>query len=96
MNHNQLKEKALSRKDVWEEYESLEPEFTLLREMLLARKETGLTQAEIAERMGTKPSAVTRLESSISEGKHSPSLSTIKKYAKAVGYHLEVHLVPNR
>lgn len=96
MNHNQLKEKALSRKDVREEYESLEPEFTLLREMLMARKATGLTQAEIAERMGTKPPAVTRLESSLSEGKHSPSLSTIKKYAKAVGYHLEVHLVPNR
>ncbi|MBC8345157.1 MAG: helix-turn-helix transcriptional regulator [Candidatus Marinimicrobia bacterium] len=96
MNHKQLKEKALKRKGVFEEYTSLEPEFTLLREMLLARKKTGLSQAAIAERMGTKPPAITRLESSLSGGKHSPSLSTIKKYAKAIGYHLEVHLVQNQ
>ncbi|MBN1184301.1 MAG: helix-turn-helix transcriptional regulator [Bacteroidales bacterium] len=93
MNHNSLKEKALLRKGVNAEYKSLEPEFTLLREMLLARQSAGLSQAQIAERMGTKPPAITRLESSLTSGKHSPSLATIKKYAEAVGYNLEIRLV---
>ncbi len=48
----------------------LKPEFTLLREMLLARQKAGLSQAQIAERMGTKSPSVTR---------HESSLDTIKK-----------------
>jgi len=96
MNHKELKEKALNKKNVYVEYESLEPEFSLLREMLLARKKTGMSQAQIAESMGTKSTAITRLEASLSGGKHSPSLATIKKYAKAVGYHLDIHLVENQ
>jgi transcriptional regulator with XRE-family HTH domain len=63
--------------------------------MLLARQKAGLSQAQIAERMGTKPPAVTRLESSLTSGKHSPSLATLKKYAEAIGYHLEIRLVQN-
>jgi len=50
----------------------------------------------LAERMGTKPPAVTRLESSLSSGKHSPSLATLRKYAEAVGCRLEVRLVRTR
>ena len=45
--------------------------------------------------MGTKPPAITRLESSLTSGKHSPSLATLKKYAQALGYHLEIRLVQN-
>ena len=93
MKHSELKEKALKRKGVNTEYKSLGPEFTLLRTMLLARKKAGLSQAQIAERMGTKPPAITRLESSLTSGKHSPSLATIKKYAEAIGCHLEIRLV---
>ncbi len=95
MKHSELKEKALKRKGVNTEYKSLELEFTLLRTMLLARKKAGLSQAQIAERMGTKPPAITRLESSLTSGKHSPSLATIKKYAEAIGCHLEIRLVQN-
>ena len=95
MNHNELKAKALKRTGVTNEYDALEAEFNLLREMLLARKEAGLSQAEIAERMGTKSPAVTRLESSLSSGKHSPSIATLKKYAQAVNCHLEIKLVHN-
>ena len=79
MNHNELKERALKRPSVNEAYEALEPEFTLLRDLLRARKRAGLTQAEIAKRMGTKPPAVTRLESTLTSGKHSPSIATLKK-----------------
>lgn len=95
MNHSELKEKALADKKVREAYDALEPEFSLLHEMLRARQNAGLSQAEIAERMGTKAPAVTRLESSLSSGKHSPSLSTLKKYADALDCHLEIKLVTN-
>jgi len=93
MNHKQLKEKVLSNELVREEYESLEPEFNLLREMLKARQDAGLSQADIADRMGTKPPAITRLESSLTSGRHSPSIATLKKYAEAVNCHLEIKLV---
>jgi len=93
MNHKQLKEKALDNELVRKEYESLKPEFDLLREMLKARQNAGLSQADIAERMGTKPPAITRLESSLTSGRHSPSIATLKKYAEAVDCHLEIKLV---
>ncbi|OGU09418.1 MAG: hypothetical protein A2075_00420 [Geobacteraceae bacterium GWC2_58_44] len=72
------------------------PEFVLLRELLLARQRSGLTQAEVAEKMGTKPPAVTRLETALSDQRHSPTIATLKKYAQAVGCKLEVHLVPSK
>jgi ribosome-binding protein aMBF1 (putative translation factor) len=75
-------------------YDELETEYTLLRELLLARQRSGLTQAEVAEKMGTKPPAVTRLETALSDNRHSPTIATLKKYAQAVGCKLEVHLVP--
>ncbi|MCK4560814.1 helix-turn-helix transcriptional regulator [bacterium] len=95
MKHDELKKKAMDIQNVKAEYEALEPEFTFLRAMLSARQKAGLTQADIAERMGTKPPAITRLESSLTSGKHSPSLATLKKYAQALGYHLEIRLVQN-
>jgi len=95
MSHNELKRKALKRSGVKAEYEALEPEFTLLKALLSARKEAGLSQAEIAKRMGTKPPAIARLESSLTSGKHSPSLATLKKYVAVLGYRLEIRLVQN-
>lgn len=77
-------------------YDALETEYALLRELLRARQQAGLTQAEVAEKMGTKPPAVTRLETSLSDSRHSPTIATLKKYARAVGCKLEVHLVPDK
>lgn len=93
MKHSDLKKKALQKKKVKAEYDALELEFTLLRELLKARQSAGLSQADIAKKMGTKAPAVTRLESSLTSGKHSPSISTLKKYAQALGCHLEIKLV---
>jgi ribosome-binding protein aMBF1 (putative translation factor) len=76
--------------------DELETEYALLREILLARQRSGLTQAEVAEKMGTKPPAVTRLETALSDCRHSPTIATLKKYAQAVGCKLEVHLVPTK
>lgn len=93
MKHSELKKKALKKKKVKVAYEALEPEFSLLRELLKARQKAGLSQTEIAERMGTKAPAVTRLESALTTGKHSPSIATLKKYAQALGCRLEIKLV---
>ena len=95
MSHDELKRKALNRAGVKAEYEALEPEFTLLKALLSARKKAGLSQAEIAKRMGTKPPAITRLESSLTSDKHSPSLATLKKYVEVLGYRLEIRIVQN-
>ena len=95
MTHSKLKEKALRNKDVKALYEAMEPEFSLLRELLKARQTAGLSQAEVAKRMGTKAPAVTRIESSLGNGKHSPSIATLKKYAKALNCQLEIRLTTN-
>jgi ribosome-binding protein aMBF1 (putative translation factor) len=95
MTHSELREKALKRKNVKLEYDALEPEFSLLRELLKARQKAGLSQADIAELMRTKAPAITRLESSLTNGKHSPSIATLKKYAEALGCHLQIKLVRN-
>ena len=75
------------------EYDSLEQEFALFDELLHARQEAGLTQAEVAKLMATQPSVVARLEAGGGRLKHSPSLATLQKYAEAVGCRLEVKMV---
>lgn len=76
------------------EIERLErEEFALLDALLEARDTSGLTQAEIAKRMGTKPPAVSRLLNSIASDKQSPSVATLRKYAEACGKLLEIRLV---
>jgi len=66
------------------QYDDLEDEYALLAECLKARKRSKLTQDEVALRMGTKSSAVARIESGGGKKRHSPSLSTLRKYADAV------------
>jgi DNA-binding XRE family transcriptional regulator len=77
-------------------YNELETEYALFRELLLARRRAGLTQAQVAKKMGTKPPAITRLETALSGNGHSPTIATLKKYAHAVGCKLEVHLLPEK
>ena len=76
----------MRRSGVREEVERIEREEGILLDALLkARQEAGLTQAQVAERMGTQAPAVARLERSLATGKHSPSLATLRKYVKACG-----------
>lgn len=93
MKHIELKKAALKRAEVKAEYDALGPEFELLRQMLSARTQAGMSQADVAQRMGTQAPAITRLESSLSSGKHSPSIDTLKRYAKAVGCELQIKFV---
>lgn len=86
-----FKEKVLAKPAVKRAYEELDEEFAFLSEVLKARQKAGLTQAEVAEKIGTTQSAIARLESI--SGSHSPSVSTLQKYAKALGYRLQIRLV---
>ncbi|STJ60602.1 putative transcriptional regulator from the CI family [Escherichia coli] len=79
MTHDEMVEKMLSNPAVKAEYDAIADEFALLDEMLAARKEAGLTQAEVAERMGTKATAITRMESNLASGTSGPSFATLKK-----------------
>lgn len=89
-----FRSRALARPGVKKAYEELKEEFAFLDEVLRARAESGLTQAEIARRIGTTQSAVARLESGSS--KHSPSVATLQKYARAVGCRVEIKLIKSR
>ena len=85
--------KAGLRKGFKEAYEALDLEYQVVDQLLKARARAGLTQDAVAERMGTTKSAISRLEGS---GKHAPSLTTLQKYAQAVGCDLQVRLVPHK
>lgn len=76
-----IKAKLLSDPATRAEYEALAPEFETARELVAARARSGLTQRQVAVRMGTTQSTVARLES----GKRPPSLRTVQRYAEAVG-----------
>jgi transcriptional regulator with XRE-family HTH domain len=86
--------RALSRPDVRKAYDALGEEFSFLDEVLKARAAAGLTQAEVAARVGTTQSAIARLESGAA--RHSPSISTLQRYANALGCRLEVRFVKDR
>jgi DNA-binding XRE family transcriptional regulator len=91
--HDQVVAKLMRRPGVRTEVERIEREEGALLDILLkARQEAGLSQAQVAERMGTQAPAVARLERSLATGKHSPSLATLRKYAQACGKTLTLQL----
>ena len=83
-NADQLPGYAAARQDA-------AAEFRLLRQLLDARKQAGLTQEEVALRMGTTRSAISRLEAA---RKHLPALTTLRRYAEVLGCDVEINLVP--
>jgi DNA-binding XRE family transcriptional regulator len=81
-NLQQLKARALQNEEVRSEYDALQDEFELINKLLTMRTTAGLTQEELARRMGTKKSNISRLET----GNTNPSLKTLRKYARACGF----------
>jgi transcriptional regulator with XRE-family HTH domain len=73
-----------------ESYEAMAPEFELARELIGARSRAGLSQVEVAERMGTTQSVVARIEG----GTQKPSTRTLERYARATGSIVKIALVP--
>ena len=82
----QLKERALQQPEVRQEYNALSEEFEMIDKLLQIRSAAGLTQDEVARRMGTQKSNVCRLE----KGNGNPSWNTLKKYAHACGFEVTV------
>lgn len=74
------------------EYDKLQPEFALVGAILRARMKKKITQKALAAKMNTKQSAISRLES----GQANPSLNFLVRLAEALGFRLEVHLVPKQ
>lgn len=96
LTHKQLVKKMLRRPAVKREYDAMAEEFALFDALVAARARAGLSQADVARRMGTKVPAISRLESGGGAKKHSPSISTLRRYARAVGCQLEVRLKPEK
>lgn len=87
--HDQVVKALMQRPGVRAEVERItREESELLDSLLKARQEAGLSQAEVAERMGTQAPAIARLERALATGKHSPSVATLRKYVKACGKRL--------
>ena len=76
-----LKAQLLADPSTRAAYDAQADEFAMARELIAARTQAGLTQADVAERMGTTQSTVARLEA----GKAVPSLRSLQRYAQAVG-----------
>lgn len=93
LTHEEMVGKMLEDSEVNAEYDALTPEFELLDELLKARDAAGMTQEEVAKRMGTSRPAVARIEAGGGSKRHSPSLATLRKYAEAVGCRLQIKLV---
>lgn len=87
-----LKTRLLADPQTREEYHALETDFAIARELIAARTRAGLSQAEVAERMGTSQSTIARLES----GRTLPSLRTLERYANTTGNGAFVRLEAQR
>jgi transcriptional regulator with XRE-family HTH domain len=87
-----FKEKALRDEKVKKEYDALSEEFIFAEELIRARMSANMTQEKVAEIMHTSKSNISRLENADSPSW--PNLSTLKKYAEAVGCELRIKLKP--
>lgn len=94
ISHAELKKALLSDREIATEYDNLEEEYQLVRQMLRIRNEKGLTQEAVAEEMHTSASVISRLESMHMNERPSPSFATLKKYAHALKCRLNIELIP--
>ena len=85
-----LKERLLAEPATKAEYDAQAEEFEIAETLIRARQRAGLSQAEVAQRMGTTQSVVARLES----GRSMPSAASLSRYAAATGSRLHVELLP--
>lgn len=88
VSYADIKADLLKDPEVKAEYDALEPRYQAIRQIIQARNELHMTQAELAKRIGTSKSNISRLES----GNYNPSLDMLTKIAKALGKNLEVQL----
>ncbi len=89
-----FKQKALKQPGVAEAYDELIPAYTVRRQLVALRQSAGLTQEQMAQKLNTNKSNISRLESVNSD--ISPKLSTIVDYADAMGYDVRLDFVPRK
>ena len=87
--YEEVKARLLQNPAVRAEYDALAAEYEISAELLKARLRAGLSQAELAERMGTSQSAIARLES----GQTLPSTKTLMRFAEATGSKVQLRLL---
>ena len=85
-NYDKLRQELLNNPEVKEEYDSLEPTYQMIRQIIAIRNEQNLTQTELAQRIGTNQSHIARLES----GNYNPSLQFLNRVAKGLGKKLSI------
>jgi ribosome-binding protein aMBF1 (putative translation factor) len=88
---DKIKKEWLKDPRVKTEYHALKSEFQIAEEIVKARIRANLTQAELAKKIGTKSTAISRIES-LSYGRASTTM--LKKIAYALGCDLQIRLVP--
>jgi predicted transcriptional regulator len=88
INSKELLERQLKDENFRKEYERLEEEFEIARQVIKLRKKLNITQKELADRVGTSQPAIARLESG--EYKNL-TLSFLRRVGKALGVIPEVH-----
>lgn len=80
----------MKRPDFKAEYEALEPEFAIIQAIIDARKNSGITQKQLAEKTGIAQADISKLET----GAANPSLKTMQRLASGMGMKLKVEFVP--
>ena len=85
-SYKKFKTRLLKDPEIRKYYEELEPEFDLACALIEKRIQKKMTQAQLAKKVGTKQSAISRLES----GTSNPSFAFLRKVAKALGSKLKV------
>jgi len=74
------------------EYEAIQPEMDIIRAILNARTNAGMTQMELSEKSGISQADISRLE----KGTRNPSLALLKRLAEAMDSTLRIEFIPNR
>lgn len=83
---HQFKTQALKRPGVKKAYIELQPEFEIIKKLVIMRSKKGLTQREFAREIGIAQSALARFEA----GKANPTLSFLQKITHGLGLKLSV------
>lgn len=83
-----LKEELLEDEEFKAEYDKLKPRYEVISQIIQARKEKNMTQGDLAKKVGTQKSNISRLES----GNYNPSLDLLIKVAKCLGKDLLVQI----
>jgi len=91
MNFNKFKQKALENLEVRKEYDALQEEFSLIDQLITMRTKAGLTQEDLAKKLRTSKSNISRLE----RGRGNPSWGTLSKYAAACGFRVKLETTEN-